>query len=153
MSELGDHTGSTWESVRWAKELENRTEKILDYMAHDRGGFNNFRGYRLTHLEKPDCPEPLKHFWSGHAAKDVSERYVKLGEDGDFRLMCAERISLGFELPETAKVGHLGNGCNSERRSKLLKGFVDDMGFEPTASLLRSRRLDSSWASEAHIGG
>ena len=32
-------------------------------------GFNIFRRFRLTHLEKSDCPEPLKHFWSGHAPK------------------------------------------------------------------------------------
>ena len=48
----------------------------LDYMAHERGGFNIFRRFRLTHLEKSDRPEPLKHFWSGHAPKHVSERYV-----------------------------------------------------------------------------
>ena len=79
----------------------------LDYMAHEREGFNIFRRFRLTHLEKSDCPEPLKHFWSGHAPKHVSERYVKLTQDRDFRLMWEERIGLGFELLR-AKVGQLG---------------------------------------------
>ena len=81
---------------------------ILDYIAHEKGGFNIFRRFRLTHLAKFDCPEELKHFWSGHAAKHVSERYVKLTQDRDFRLMWAYRISLlGFELPG-ARVGQLG---------------------------------------------
>jgi hypothetical protein len=66
-----------------------------------------FRRFHLTHLEKSECPEPLKHFWSGHAARHVSERYVKLDQDRDFRLMWAEKIGLGFELPG-AKVGQLG---------------------------------------------
>ena len=88
--------------------LGDSLHPILDYMAHERGGFNIFRRFRLTHLEKSDCPEPLKHFWSGHAPKHVSERYVKLTQDRDFRLMWAERIGLGFELPGTAKVGQLG---------------------------------------------
>jgi hypothetical protein len=56
---------------------------------------------------KSDCPEPLKYFWSGHAPKQVSERYVKLIQDRDFRLMWAEEIGLGFELPG-AKAGQLG---------------------------------------------
>ena len=58
-------------------------------------------------LEKFDCPEPLKRFWSGHAPKHVRERYVKLTQDREFRLMWAEKIGLGFELPG-AKVGQLG---------------------------------------------
>lgn len=29
----------------------------------ERGGFNIFRRFRLTHLEKSECPEALKHFW------------------------------------------------------------------------------------------
>jgi hypothetical protein len=48
---------------------------------------------------KSDCPDALKHFWSGHAPRHVSERYTKLTKDRDFRLMWAEKIGLGFELP------------------------------------------------------
>jgi len=36
------------------------------------------------------------------------------------------------------KLGNLGNSCNSERLSKLLKSFVDEKGFEPSASSLRT---------------
>jgi hypothetical protein len=40
-----------------------------------------FRRFRITHLEKSDYPEALKHFWSGHAPAHVSEGYVKLLND------------------------------------------------------------------------
>jgi len=86
--------------------LSDSLHLILDYLSHERGGFNIFRRFRLTHLEKSGCPKPLKHFWSGHAPKYVSERYVKLTQDRDFRLMWPE--SLDLELPGTAKVGQLG---------------------------------------------
>ncbi len=98
---------STGAQLLQSNALSDSLHPILDYMAHERGGFNIYRRFRLTHLEKSDCPEPLKHFWSGHAPKHVSERYVKLIQDRDFRLMWAERIGLGFELPG-AKVGQLG---------------------------------------------
>lgn len=98
---------STGAQLLQSNALSDSLHPILDYMAHERGGFNIFRRFRLTHLEKSDFPEPLKHFWSGHAPKHVSERYVKLTQDRDFRLMWAEKIGLGFELPG-AKVGQLG---------------------------------------------
>ena len=81
---------------------------ILDRMAHERGGFNIFRRFRLTHLEKSKCPEALKHLWSGHAPAHVSERYVKLMRDREYRLAWAEKIGLGFELPKSSKVGRIG---------------------------------------------
>ena len=32
------------------------------------GGLNIFRRFRITRLKKTvDCPDALKHFWSGHA--------------------------------------------------------------------------------------
>jgi hypothetical protein len=61
--------------------------------------FNIFRRYRITYLEKSDCPDSLKHFWSGHAQKHISERYVKLLEEREYRLEWAERIGLGFKIP------------------------------------------------------
>jgi len=87
--------------------LSDSLHRILDYIAHERGGFNIFRRFRLTHLEKSGCPEALKHFWSGHAPRHVSERYVKLGQDRDFRLMWADKIGLGSEMPGASN-GQLG---------------------------------------------
>jgi hypothetical protein len=60
--------------------------------------FNIFRRFGITHLEKSDCPDALKHFWSGHAQKHISERYVKLLREREYRLQWAERIGLGFTL-------------------------------------------------------
>lgn len=87
--------------------LKRSLHPILDYLAHERGGFNIFRRFRITHLATSDCPDFLKHFWSGHEQTHISERYTKLSESRDFRLEWAERIGLGFELPG-AKVGQLG---------------------------------------------
>jgi hypothetical protein len=78
--------------------LRDSLHPILKTLEHEKGGFNIFRRYRLTHLEKSDCPDTLKHFWSGHAPKHVSERYVKLLKDREFRLDWAERIGLGFSI-------------------------------------------------------
>jgi hypothetical protein len=49
----------------------------------------------------------LRHFWSGHKQTHFGERYIKLLEKRDWRLQWAERIGLGFELPE-ADLGRLG---------------------------------------------
>jgi integrase len=73
---------------------------ILNHLALPLGGFNIFRRFRRTHLTKfTDCPKELKHYWSGHAPEHVSERYIKLGQEREFRLMWAEQIGMGFELP------------------------------------------------------
>jgi len=98
---------STGAQLLQSNALSDSLHPVLDYLTHDRGGFNIFRRFRLTHLEKSDCPEALKHFWSGHAPRHISERYVKLAQERDFRLIWAEKIGLGFELPGTP-VGQLG---------------------------------------------
>jgi hypothetical protein len=110
---VGERTsGLLFQSSTGAQLLQSNTlsdslHPILDYLAHVRGGFNIFRRFRLTQLETSGCPDALKHFWSGHAHKHVSERYVKLTEDRDFRLMWAEKIGLGFRLPGDS-AGQLG---------------------------------------------
>jgi hypothetical protein len=87
--------------------LSDSLHPTLDYLARERKGFNIFRRFRFAHLEKSDWPEPLKHFWSGHAPRHVSERYVKLAQDQNFLLMWVDRIGLGFKLPEGAEVEQL----------------------------------------------
>ena len=99
---------STGAQVLQSNALSDSLHPILDYMGHQRGGFNIFRRFRLTHLETNDCPEVLKHFWAGHAPKHVSERYIKLTRDRDYRLKWAEKIGLGFEILGTANLGRLG---------------------------------------------
>lgn len=100
------HT-STGKQLLQANTLQDSLHPILNYMAHEYGGFNIFRRFRRTHLETSECPEVLGHFWSGHQQTHVSERYIKLLKKRDWRLQWAERIGLGFELPG-ATLGRLG---------------------------------------------
>lgn len=93
--------------LRQSNILLRSLHPILDYAAHEIGGFNIFRRFRRTHIDMSECPEALKHFWSGHAHTHISERYIKLRQNRDFRLMWAEKIGLGFELPG-ASTGRLG---------------------------------------------
>ena len=97
---------STGGQLLQSNTLQDSLHPILAKLDHVKGGFNIFRRFRITHLEKSDCPDALKHFWSGHAQKHISERYVKLLGEGQFRLDWAERIGLGFTLP--GSVGRLG---------------------------------------------
>lgn len=108
----GRRSGLLFQTSTGAQLLQSNTlgdslHPILKRIKHQKGGFNIFRRFRLTHLEKSECPDALKHFWSGHAPKHVSERYVKLLQDRDFRLEWAEKIGLGFALPIDS-IGELG---------------------------------------------
>ena len=90
-----------------ANTLQDSLHPTLNYMAHEYGGFNIFRRFRITHLKTSGCPEFLQNFLSGHSQGHVSERYLKLLQKREFRLEWAERIGLGFELPGT-NLGQLG---------------------------------------------
>ena len=79
--------------------LRDSLHPSLKGLAHVRGGFNIFRRYRLTLLGTSGCPETLRNFWSGHAHSHVSERYIKLWGEREYRLEWAERIGLGFKIP------------------------------------------------------
>jgi hypothetical protein len=95
-----------------------------------------------THLGKSDCPEALKHFWSGHAPAHVSERYVKLLNDRAYRLDWAERVGTGFVL----QLANLAYCIWYGKLRKLFETMVDEMGFEPPASSLRTQtaKLDGA---------
>jgi len=92
---------STGAQLLQSNTLQDSLHPILAGLEHVKGGFNIFRRFRITHVEKSDCPDALKHFWSGHAQKHISERYVKLLGERQFRLDWAERIGLGFTLPSS----------------------------------------------------
>jgi hypothetical protein len=89
----------------YALLAQDSLHPILDEMKHVKGGFNIFRRFRITHLEKSDCPEALKHFWSGHAPAYVSKRYVKLLSDRAYRLDWAERVGTGVGTGLVLPVG------------------------------------------------
>ena len=97
---------STGAQLLQTNALRDSLHPILEGLEHVKGGFNIFRRFRITHLQKTQCPEALRHFWSGHAPKHVSERYTKLREERDFRLEWVEKIGVGFDLP--APIGQLG---------------------------------------------
>jgi len=99
------HT-STGAQLLQTNTLRISLHPILEQLEHVKGGFNIFRRYRITHLQKKDCPVALRHFWSGHASAHVSERYTKLRDEREYRLEWAERVGLGFELPPS--IGQLG---------------------------------------------
>jgi len=90
---------STGAQLLQSNTLQDSLHPILEKLEHVKGGFNIFRRFRITLLDKSDCPDALKHFWSGHAQKHISERYVKLLGERQFRLDWADRIGLGFLLP------------------------------------------------------
>lgn len=112
------HT-STGNQLLQANTLQDSLHPILHKIEHVKGGFNIFRRFRITHLQTEGCPEVLRHFWSGHAQTHVEERYTKLLEKRDYRLQWAERIGLGFELPQNcARNGRLGRPGNVLQFSK-----------------------------------
>jgi hypothetical protein len=98
---------STGAQLLQSNTLSDSLHPTLKAIEHVKGGFNIFRRFRITRLQKTECPEVLRHFWSGHAPRHVSERYTKLREDSD--------------LSYRPQLGNLGN-CTSFRKSpKLLK--------------------------------
>jgi hypothetical protein len=109
---VGDRTegllfrSSTGAQLLQSNALSDRLHPTLNAIQHATGGFNIFRRFRITHLQKTECPEAPRHFWSGHAPRHVSERYTKLRQERDFRLGWAEEVGLGFELPPP--IGQLG---------------------------------------------
>jgi hypothetical protein len=98
---------STRAQLPQSNTLGDSLHPILKRIEHQKSGFNIFRRFRLTHLEKSGCPDAMKHFWSVHAPRHVSERNIKLLEDRDFRLESVEMIGLGSELP-TGSIGEFG---------------------------------------------
>jgi hypothetical protein len=109
---VGDRTqgllfrSSTGTQLLQSNALRDNLHPTLKALGHVKGGFNIFRRFRITHLQKTECPEVLRHFWSGHAPRHVSERYTKLREEREFRLEWAEKVGLGFEL--SPPIGQLG---------------------------------------------
>lgn len=92
---------STGAQLLQSNTLQDSLHPILAKLEHVKGGFNIFRRFRITHLEKSECSDAFKDFWSGLAQKHISERYVKLLGERQFRLDWAERIGLGFTLPSS----------------------------------------------------
>jgi len=106
---------STGAQLLQSNALSDSLHPILKKLHHEKGGFNIFRRFRITYLNNSDCPEKLQHFWSGHAQTHVSERYLKLMKDREYRLEWAEQLGTGFTLP--SQVGILGIPVLVRRRA------------------------------------
>lgn len=60
--------------------------------------FHALRRFRITHLESVGVPPGLQRFWTGHAAGDVHEQYIKMADRIQDRKHWAEKAGLGFQL-------------------------------------------------------
>ena len=92
------HT-STGAQLLQANTLQDSLHPILKNLKHPKGGFNIFRRFRLTYVSKSECPEFLRHFWSGQAQRHVSDRYIKMLQERAFRLEWAEKGRHGIQGP------------------------------------------------------
>ena len=63
-------------------------------------GFHVCRRFRCTHLENVGVPRGMAMFWTGHAAKDVHETYLKLDKDIQARKDWAFKAGLNFTIPK-----------------------------------------------------
>lgn len=63
-------------------------------------GFHAFRRFRATHLEAQNTPRSLLRYWLGHSGKDITDRYIKIGQDLETRKSWAEKVGFGFNLEE-----------------------------------------------------
>ena len=62
-------------------------------------GFHSLRRYRITYLQlHTAAPESLVKFWAGHAGKDITARYTKVGAEITARKDWSEKAGLGFSL-------------------------------------------------------
>jgi integrase len=83
--------------------LRRSLHPILAELGVKRAGFHGMRRYRATWLRKQRAPEDLIRYWLGHAKESVTDDYSKVTEDLGFRLDEAEKIGLGFVLPESMR--------------------------------------------------
>jgi len=74
---------------------------ILKSMGRGKVRFHAFRRFRQAVLERSEVRQLLIDFWLGHDNPDMSSRYAKqLTEDMEFRQEWAEKVGLGFVMPD-----------------------------------------------------
>jgi integrase len=77
---------------------------IFKRMGRTRVRFNAFRRFRESVLLRSECRQTLVDYWMGHENPDMSTRYGKqLLEDVKYRKEWAEKVGLGFELPQVSQ--------------------------------------------------
>lgn len=65
--------------------------------------FHSLRRFRITWLESISVPRGLAMFWTGHAATDTHEKYLRMGEDVKARKEWCEKAGVGFDIPKGAR--------------------------------------------------
>ena len=79
---------------------------IFKRMGRSRVRFNAFRRFRESVLLASDARQLLIDYWMGHENPDMSTRYGKqLLENVKYRKEWAEKVGLGFELPQVSQPG------------------------------------------------
>ncbi|MGA8981861.1 MAG: tyrosine-type recombinase/integrase [Candidatus Acidiferrales bacterium] len=106
--------------------LRSSLHPILEELGIEKQGFHGFRRFRVTHLESSCVPPALVRYWTGHAKSSdgevvrqtITDRYIKMAKDTEFRADVAERIGLGFELPKAETVEVVPSAPNVPRFQK-----------------------------------
>lgn len=84
--------------------FRNGLATIFKRMGRTHVRFNAFRRFRESVLLKSECRQILIDYWMGHENPDMSARYGRqLVEDVKYRKEWAEKVGLGFELPQVSK--------------------------------------------------
>ncbi len=93
--------------IHQSNYLRNELHPLLEHLKMSQRGFHSFRRFRNTYLRNEvHCPPGLLKYWLGHADKDMSDRYDKVGEGANvkFRLGQAKKAGVGFKLPKQLKL-------------------------------------------------
>jgi len=88
---LGIVQGFLFPKSRWTYDRQFKKLGI-------EGGFHGMRRFRETYLEGQGVARMLMKFWTGHAAEDITERYIKFGPQIEERKQMAIKAGLGFSL-------------------------------------------------------
>ena len=100
--------------------LRRSLRPILEKLGINRCGFHAFRRFRNTYLRNyTSCPNGLRNFWLGWSDEDMSDHYDKIRKDAAFRREVAERVGIGFDLPEPSIVPSAGNVPTSSEQVEL----------------------------------
>ena len=73
------------------------------------GGCHIFRRFRMTWLRENSVPADIERFWLGHANQTVGDDYSMLNRNVKFRKQIADKIGVGFELPDSISASVVPN--------------------------------------------
>jgi integrase len=79
--------------------LKRYLHPLMKQLKLTQAGFHSFRRFRATWLDMQSVPDDLTKFWLGHAAKDVTGRYVKYAKQIQYRKEVASTVGVGFDVP------------------------------------------------------